>query len=64
MTRMYGILATLLLLGLTACDLPPLWRDDYSGESWLEPERSVRDVQRDAWGNPILPERKDAGGRQ
>ena len=52
--------ATRIKLAVKRC----FYVDDYSGESWLEPERSVRDVQRDAWGNPILPERKDAGGRQ
>jgi hypothetical protein len=40
---------------LAACQPRPLLRDWYVGREVLEPDKYVERVERDTWGNPILP---------
>ncbi len=47
-------LLPLLAVGVAACDSGPLLRDNYLGQSILEPDLRPRRVQRDEQGNPIL----------
>jgi hypothetical protein len=46
--------AAAVLLLLAGCSDEPWLRDNYFGLSWLEPDRIIHPVERDAYGNPIL----------
>jgi hypothetical protein len=50
-----ALAAALAAAALSACDRKPLLRDWYVGRETLEPGRYIDRVDRDAWGEPILP---------
>jgi hypothetical protein len=47
-----------LLFATAGCSDDQWLREDYFGKSWLEPEKFVQPVKRDAYGNAVLPEKK------
>ena len=53
-----ALAAALALAALAACDRRPLLRDWYVGRETLEPGRYVQTIERDAWGEPILPRKE------
>ncbi len=48
------LILCLLAIGLSACDSSPLLRDDYMGQSLIEPDLLAQRVPRDRDGNPML----------
>ena len=52
------ICAICMLLSAAGCSDDPWLRDDYFGMSWLEPDRVIQPVIRDAYGNAIVEPKK------
>lgn len=50
-----AFVVVLAAAALSACESRPLLRDWYVGRETLEPGRYVQTIERDAWGDPILP---------
>lgn len=50
------VVASAAWCSLVACDLPRGLREDYMFKDILEPSRSPRPVERDHYGNAVVPE--------
>jgi hypothetical protein len=54
-TDKVAFVVVLAAAALSACESRPLLRDWYVGRETLEPGLYVQTIERDAWGDPILP---------
>ena len=56
-----GLFSAALLLGGCAEIIPKFeLRDDYMGKRFLQPSRLPGEIERDAYGNPVLPKQPAA----